>query len=274
MKQDKSSKYIDQLMPHRDETWHDVETSIERYLFAAQFAENKTLLDVACGSGYGSSYLKGNAKKVVGGDISKPAIQYATSHYRKDGLHFLLLDAQQLPFPNSTFDLIVSMETVEHLPEYEQFLIECQRVLKEAGVFVCSTPNKAILSPRTNKPHISTHFKEFYPQEFYHLLKRYFEQVTLYGHEPLSKINRIYFRLRKPLAPIICAIPFISQIRKILDFPRHLFSSPFRPTKLEEIAEGDFANFWDEKRWVSPIQGDSPPTWTIIGIAKKPSKGR
>ncbi|MCL0074185.1 class I SAM-dependent methyltransferase [Dehalococcoidia bacterium] len=118
------------FMPERGRTFDVLQAHIAMCLFTDQFVPNKTVLDVACGSGHISASLKRNAERVIGGDISKSAIEYAVLHYEKDGLDFLLLDAQWLPFPDGTFDVIVSLETIEHLPEYEQFLSECKRVLK------------------------------------------------------------------------------------------------------------------------------------------------
>lgn len=50
---------------------------INRYVFASNFVKDKTVLDIVCGTGYGSSYLaRKGAKRVLGGDISKKAIEY------------------------------------------------------------------------------------------------------------------------------------------------------------------------------------------------------
>lgn len=147
---------------------------IGRYVFAARFVEGKAILDIACGSGYGSGYLinKG-AKKVVGADYSEETIEYARLHYQKDGLSFLCSDAQQMQFPDNSFDVVVSFETIEHLERYEDFLKECKRMLKDGGIFICSTPNrKGRFGYKT-----LWHLREFSPEEFYELIARYFAEV-------------------------------------------------------------------------------------------------
>ena len=58
---------------------------IQRYLFAANFVADKTVLDVACGEGYGSGLLSSRAARVVGLDIDRPAIAAATERYRREG---------------------------------------------------------------------------------------------------------------------------------------------------------------------------------------------
>ena len=159
-----------------------------RYDFASQFVKSKVVLDVACGSGYGSNHLtKKGAEEVVGGDVFYEAIKYGTTHYRQKGSYFLCLDAQKLPFRDDSFDVIVSSETIEHLQECEDFLDECRRILRDDGLFFSSTPNKTVFSPYSKKPIIHEHVKEFYVEEFRYLLSKYFKEVIIYGLFPQSK---------------------------------------------------------------------------------------
>lgn len=154
-----------------------------RYVFAAEFTKGKVTLDVACGTGYGVDYLatKG-ARKVVGVDISLEAVNYGWERYgsgRKTD--FVCADGLRLPLVDDSFDVVVSFETIEHIKQYGRFLAECRRVLKEDGLLVCSTPNRRIFSPNLPKPINTFHVKEFWPEEFYRLLSRYFVDVTFYG---------------------------------------------------------------------------------------------
>jgi ubiquinone/menaquinone biosynthesis C-methylase UbiE len=155
---------------------------INRYTFAANYVKDKVVLDIACGTGYGSSYMKSKgAKKIVGADISQDALDYAQMHYNREGITFERLDATKTNYPNNCFDVIVSFETIEHLRDYKKYLEEMQRVLRPGGLFICSTPNKYISSPFTNKPVNPFHFREFYPNEFYTLIQEYFPHVQKYA---------------------------------------------------------------------------------------------
>jgi ubiquinone/menaquinone biosynthesis C-methylase UbiE len=156
---------------------------IYRYIFAAGLAENKVVLDVACGTGYGTCYMaeKGSGK-VVGVDISAEAVDYARERFGKDNkASFVCANAIRLPFGDDAFDMIVSFETVEHIRQCGKFLAECRRVLKGNGLLICSTPNRRIFSPKLAKPINTYHVKEFWPEEFYRLLRRYFADITFYG---------------------------------------------------------------------------------------------
>jgi ubiquinone/menaquinone biosynthesis C-methylase UbiE len=156
---------------------------IYRYIFAAGLAENKVVLDVACGTGYGTCYMaeKGSGK-VVGVDISAEAVGYARERFGKNNkASFVCANAIRLPFGDDAFDMIVSFETVEHIRQCGKFLAECRRVLKGNGLLICSTPNRRIFSPKLAKPINTYHVKEFWPEEFYRLLRRYFADITFYG---------------------------------------------------------------------------------------------
>jgi ubiquinone/menaquinone biosynthesis C-methylase UbiE len=156
---------------------------IYRYIFAASLTRNKVVLDVACGTGYGANYIaKNGAREVVGVDISMVAANYARERFSKDNhASFICANAIKLPFADEAFDVVVSFETIEHIRQYRKFLGECKRVLKENGLLICSTPNRRIFSPNLVKPLNTFHVKEFWPEEFYRLLRRYFAHITLYG---------------------------------------------------------------------------------------------
>jgi len=156
---------------------------IYRYIFAASLAESKVVLDVACGTGYGVGYMvEKGAAEVVGVDISMAAVDYARESLgRNNEASFICANAIRLPFTDNAFDMVVSFETIEHIRPYRKFLAECRRVLKENGLLICSTPNRRIFSPNLEKPINTFHVKEFWPEEFYRLLRRCFADITLHG---------------------------------------------------------------------------------------------
>jgi len=166
----------------RLETFVFAETSFEhlhRYAFASRFVKDKTVLDVACGEGYGSNLLASTAKKVIGIDIDDETIPKASAKYQKANLEFKKGSATSLPLEDNQFDIVVSFETIEHIAEHDQMLAEIKRVLKPGGLFIISTPDKKSYSDETgykNKYHV----KELYAEEFRELICRYFKyQKTL-----------------------------------------------------------------------------------------------
>jgi SAM-dependent methyltransferase len=167
------------------EHWH-------RYLYASGFSEGRTVLDLACGEGYGSNLLSLNAQTVIGVDISQETINHAASKYIRDNLEFKVGSAGSIPIEGTEiFDLIVSFETIEHISDNEQhaFMAEVKRLLKKGGMFIVSTPNRLSY---TDLPRYQNqfHVREFYVHEFKDFLRQYFPHVSLLGQKifPVSYI--------------------------------------------------------------------------------------
>lgn len=165
----------ERLIPEKNQNDLILGEHLARYYFARSFVKGKKVLDVACGTGYGTKILaEAGAIETFGVDISTEAIDYARENYSSENAKFSLGNAEKLDFPDKEFDVIVSFETIEHLNDYCKFLKEIKRVLKEDGTFIVSTPNKA-LYPEGNPFHV----KEFYRDEFISELRQFFENVKL-----------------------------------------------------------------------------------------------
>lgn len=168
-----------------------VRDHLERYRFAARFVRGARVLDVACGTGYGSEVLgRGGATRVVGVDISPETIAYGATHYASRRVGFLVGDATSLAFKRAAFDVVVSFETLEHLPGVGEFLDEVGRVLAPRGVFVCSTPNRPITTNSNDPGAVSTpfHVREFTAGEFLRLLRGRGFEVALYGQRLIPSL--------------------------------------------------------------------------------------
>lgn len=147
---------------------------IERYKFAARFVKAKRVLDIACGSGYGSSLLAiSGAREVIGVDISKVAISYANSYYPRRNIRFIVSDL--LAFQTTKkFDVVVCFETLEHIKHDKQALRLLHSSLRPNGILLISTPNRPVYSPEnrlvTDKPHNKFHAREYAVYELITLL--------------------------------------------------------------------------------------------------------
>lgn len=166
------------------------EQHFSRYKFASQFVKNKKVLDFGCGSGYGSALLAGAAAHVTGVDISQEAIDHARDHYQKENNKFFTADVVDAKLLESdSFDVVVSFEVIEHLPDRGRYLREACRLLKPGGVFIVSTPNKKYSSPGLEKPSNPYHVIEFYLKDFKDLLSEHFGKIEIHGQDPQSKIK-------------------------------------------------------------------------------------
>ena len=91
--------------------YNPLETSIHvvRYQIAKKIVQNKKVLDIACGEGYGSWLLKKwGAKLVLGIDIDPDAITHANEKFSSDGISFLCSSAEKIDIQEK-FDLIISL---------------------------------------------------------------------------------------------------------------------------------------------------------------------
>jgi len=107
----------------------------------------KKVLDIGCQYGVFSFYLARKGASVTGMDISQRWIERcrreAREKYGHLDLSFLVGDAQELPFDDESFDVVVCSEVIEHVEHPGNVLSEINRVLVPDGVLVLSTPNTA-----------------------------------------------------------------------------------------------------------------------------------
>lgn len=117
---------------------------LNRYLAAKQFVAGRTVLDIACGEGYGSSLLAlWGAKSVLGVDISEESILKAEKNFGSKLVSFARHSAESIleMVGGKKFELIVSFETVEHVNDPRKFLENIKNLLSIDGVMLVSCPN-------------------------------------------------------------------------------------------------------------------------------------
>jgi SAM-dependent methyltransferase len=158
-----------------DDLWAE---HVARYAFAARFASHKEVLDLGCGTGYGTAHLAQTASSAVGVDLAPEAIAYATSHY--SSAKFLQCSAAAVPFPPASFDLITAFEVIEHLPDWRSLLAEARRVLRANGLLIVSTPNQCYYAEtRAQAGPNPFHAHEFEYAEFRAALGEFFPHVQI-----------------------------------------------------------------------------------------------
>ena len=119
--------------------------SLPALLEAARVTQGVRVLDVACGPGYAAAAGAARGAVAIGVDFSSEMIEEARGRY--PGIEFREGDAEQLSFPDSTFDAVVLNFGMLHLGRPEQALRETHRVLRPGGRIaftVWDMPNRAI----------------------------------------------------------------------------------------------------------------------------------
>jgi 2-polyprenyl-6-hydroxyphenyl methylase / 3-demethylubiquinone-9 3-methyltransferase len=115
--------------------------------------EDLTLLDIGCGGGLISVPMCRLGAKVTGIDASEKNIKIAMNYIRRTGLtiDFNFTTAEDLSMKNKKFDVILALEVIEHVNQYELFLKSMSSMLNKHGIIIISTINKTLKSLVTAK---------------------------------------------------------------------------------------------------------------------------
>jgi SAM-dependent methyltransferase len=160
-----------------------------RYRFARQLVQpGMRVLDVACGAGFGLQMLLGAGACAVGVDLQAAAL--AEARRAAPRARLVRADGLRLPLPDRAIELIVSFETIEHVPDAAALVAELRRVIRPGGCLVVSTPNRAFRA--TANPF---HVREFTGPELRELLLTCFAQVELYGQRVSQHYRYVPFLL-------------------------------------------------------------------------------
>ncbi len=241
-----------------------IQEHIMRYVFASEYTKDKIVLDAACGCGYGSHFLAiSGARKVIAVDIDRKALKLAKNHFSHPKVTYLQGDVTSLPFPDSYFEVITSFETIEHLSNPADYIQEIQRILKDDGIFICSTPNTKYTR------HPAYHLHEFSPDEFFNLLDKNFREVEKYG-QYISRFQRLNDLIRQKIIGLASAVLLIllknknieSKISKII-YSRPSQDPSQRPQKIDEI---DVSTMGKNK--VTPLE-NKRILRIMVGVCKK-----
>jgi ubiquinone/menaquinone biosynthesis C-methylase UbiE len=98
----------------------------------------KKVLEVSCGHGGGASYVTRtqHPASYTGLDLNAAGIEFCRERHNVPGLEFVHGDAENLPFPDESFDAVVNVEASHIYPHFERFLGEVARVLRPGGHFL------------------------------------------------------------------------------------------------------------------------------------------
>ena len=125
---------------------------LQKYWHKRRFGEvskvlepvNGRVLDIGCADGMFSKVIfdKTGARQYLGMDVLKSSVDWANKHWAKNkGMKFIVGDAHNLNFKNSTFDAVVALEVLEHVADPVAVLKEVKRVLRPGGYGVFLVPS-------------------------------------------------------------------------------------------------------------------------------------
>ena len=110
------------------------------YLASKVDIEGKEILEVGSGRGGGSSYINRYLcpQKITALDVAHNAIKWAKEHHREKNIEFIQGNAENLPFADQAFEVVLNVESCHAYASVPKFLWEVKRVLQPSGYFLCT----------------------------------------------------------------------------------------------------------------------------------------
>jgi SAM-dependent methyltransferase len=130
------------------------------------------VMDLGCGVGH--SYEELAPRETVGVDIDPAALR------GQDDRETVVADMRALPFESESFDAILAVQSLEHVPDPDRALAEAHRVLRPGGRAVFVTPNRLTFG-RPDEVIDPYHFVEFSEPELREACRGAFERVQIKG---------------------------------------------------------------------------------------------
>ncbi len=117
--------------------WGNFASNIEFLKRTGLLDTPRRVLEIGCGKGRLLQALHDAGHQVSAIDAEQDALDHCPP-----GLDVQVADGARLPFDDDCFDLVLSFDVIEHIPDTDRHLEEVRRVLKSDGHYLLQTPNK------------------------------------------------------------------------------------------------------------------------------------
>lgn len=166
---------------------------LDLYVYAARYVGGKKrILDAGCGTGFGTLQFTGaDDNDVIGIDLDRGLVTFANSYI--PGVRFYCDDILQFG-GMGTFDTVLLIEVLEHIPDWKAALRNVAKILKPGGELIMSARN-ANADLRKN----DLHEREWSAQQVLDALKPFFANVELYDYT-LSEKQTVDTRITPVIA--------------------------------------------------------------------------
>jgi SAM-dependent methyltransferase len=181
---------------------------VAAYRLCAPLLPEGLVLDLGCGTGH--SYRELAPRASVGVDV-EPSVLVGQQRETR------VADMRSLPFPDDLFASVLSVQSLEHVPDPESVLAEVVRVLQAGGRAVFVTPNRLTFG-RPDEVIDPYHYVEYDPAELLGLCAPAFGRVEVLGLHGSTRYLSIVEAERRELARLLALDPL--RLRRLL--PRRL----------------------------------------------------
>lgn len=153
--------------------------------------KSDNILEIGFGEGYGTHLIAKNVQSIIGLDVNKKTVNYANKKYGAANCTFRQYEGNKLPFENNCFDKVITYQVIEHIEDDEQFLLEIQRVTKNGGKVLLTTPNRIYRLDSGQEPWNPFHVREYSSEQLETLMNKIFSEVNIYGINAESDVRQI-----------------------------------------------------------------------------------
>jgi SAM-dependent methyltransferase len=228
-------------------TKEQIDRAYRRYIWGSQFCLGKDVLEVACGSGFGLGLLARKSNSFRAGDYDPALVAHANKVYG-GRIEILELDAENLPFPDHSLDVIMIFEAVYYL-DFDRFLDECARLLRPGGRVLISSANKDLFD--FNPSPQSTQYLGVV--EFGDAFRARGFDMSFYGCSPVSEVG-LWQKMLRPVKKWAVSLGMIPKTMTGKKFLKRLVFGGLR-TMPEELREEAWQGSMPE-----PIPAERPDT--------------
>ncbi len=237
------------------------------YRFVEALCTGKRILDLGCGSGYGSYRIAHHAEKVQAVDVSADAVSYARHRYPHPNLTFSQISPQApLPFDDESFDVVLSFQVIEHVTDEDAYLLQAHRVLKPGGTLVVITPDRQHRLLPGQQPWNRWHIREYSQTQLNLRIARHFSikrSLRMGAPWPVSSTEiRRYRRTKWLTLPV--TLPFIPNRLRVtaLNAIHAIFDK-----KHPAVAPAGIDYGFDETAFI--IDSDPPYPMNLVVVAER-----
>jgi SAM-dependent methyltransferase len=160
-----------------------VERLCHRYVWAARRCRGKDVIEAACGTGAGLSLLARVSRTLRAGDYDRTNLAVIRERYG-DRVSAQWFDAQQMPFPDASAEVVILFEAIYYLSDATRFVAECRRVLRPGGEVLLATANKDLYDfnpgPHSHRYYGAGDFADLFGPDF---------KVACFGHLSFADVS-------------------------------------------------------------------------------------
>jgi SAM-dependent methyltransferase len=182
-------------------TW---QRHVAAYLLCEPFLGPGRVLDLGCGVGHSFHLLE--PRETVGVDADPAALA-------GQDRETVVADMRDLPFADASFDSVLAVQSLEHVPDGPRVLAEAGRVIAPGGTAVFVTPNRLTFG-RPDEIIDPYHHVEYCARELGELCLEFFELVELHGIFGSDRLLEIWSQERVKLDRLLARDPL--KLRRLL----------------------------------------------------------